>query len=99
MTSLDEQRAGESRTTVQVKNWVAEVTTQHQIGLQRLIVRFLLCAYSFLLVTTVVILLLQGFRAWGFQLETAFLKWLGGATIGVVGGLLTLTFGAVFRRF
>jgi len=58
----------------------------------------LLCAYGFLLVGTMVIFYLQGLKAWGFNLEGALLKWLGGATIGAIAGLLTLTFGAVFKK-
>lgn len=44
------------------------------------------------------IFVLQGFQLGGFHLDPALLKWLGGATIGAVAGLLTLTFGAVFQR-
>jgi hypothetical protein len=45
-----------------------------------------------------VIFYLQGFKAWGFNLDASLLKWLGGATIGEIAGLLTLTFGAVFKK-
>jgi len=41
---------------------------------------------------------LQGFRLWGFQLDSALIQWLGAATIGEVGGLLTLTFAAIFKK-
>ena len=99
MASPDEQRTSQSRTTVQVKNWVTEVTTRHQIELQKLIVIFLLWAYGLLLVVTVGVIFLQGFKVRGFQLDSGFLKWLGGATVGEVGGLLTLTFGAIFKKF
>jgi hypothetical protein len=99
MTTPDDQRASHSRTPVPIKNWVTKVTTQHQIELQKLIVRFLLWAYGFLLAATVGIFFLQGFKLWGFQLDSGLLKWLGGATVGDVSGLLTLTFGAVFKKF
>jgi hypothetical protein len=99
-----EEKLAPDSPTVQVnrrvpKGWVTKATLEHQIELEKLIVRFLLCAYIFLLVATVAIIFMQGFKAWGFQLDSGFLKWLGVATIGDVGGLLTLTFGAVFKRF
>jgi hypothetical protein len=98
MASPDEQRTSQSRTTVQVKTWVTKVITEHKIALQRLIIRFLLWAYGFLLVVTMGIFVLQGFKLWGFQLDSGLMKWLGGATLGEIGGLLTLTFGAVFKN-
>jgi hypothetical protein len=86
------------RTAAEVKNWVTEITTTHTISQQGKIINFLLCAYGGLLLATMVIFFLQGFKAFGFNLEGALLKWLGGATIGEIAGLLTLTFGAVFKK-
>ena len=85
------------RTATQVKNWIDEVTTQHRILLQQRIVGFLLPAYGCLLGATMLMFFLQGFKVRGFQLDCGLLKWLGGATIGAIAGLLTLTFGAVFK--
>jgi hypothetical protein len=62
------------------------------------VVDFLLIAYGFLLLTTIIIIFFQGFHCLGFQLPNEFLNWLGGATIGEIGGLLTLTISAVFRK-
>lgn len=84
--------------TVEVKNWVTRVTTEHQLDLQKQIIAFLLRAYGGVLSATMAIFVLQGFQLGGFHLDPALLKWLGGATIGAVAGLLTLTFGAVFQR-
>jgi hypothetical protein len=50
-----------------------------------------------LLAGAVLIYLLQGFALWGFKLSETDLKFVGGATIGCIGGLLTLTFRTVFR--
>ena len=86
MQSLREERP--------VKDWVTEVT----LGQQNRIINFLLGAYGFLLVATIAIFILQGFRLWGFSLELSLLKWLGGATIGEIAGLLTLTLNAVFGQ-
>jgi hypothetical protein len=76
------------------KEWITAV----HLGFQQQIVTFLLWAYGFLLVATTTILFFQGFRLRGFALDPALLKWLGGATIGEIGGLLVLTFRASFKR-
>ena len=76
------------------KEWVSVV----RVGFQQQIVTFLLWAYGGLLVATVSLIYLQGFHVHGFTLESRFLNWLGGATIGEIGGLLTLTFRAVFKN-
>jgi hypothetical protein len=51
----------------------------------------------FLLVATTIMFFLQGFHVAGFNLDAALLKWLGGATIGEISGLLVLTIRASFR--
>jgi hypothetical protein len=77
-----------------VKDWVTEVT----LAQQNKIINFLLVAYGVLLCATMAIFFLQGFHAGGFSLDTSLLKWLGGATIGEIAGLLTITFNAVFGQ-
>jgi hypothetical protein len=61
------------------------------------VLTFLLWSYVALLAATVLILLLQGFKLWGFSLESSLLYWLGGATIGQGGGLLTIAITATFK--
>jgi hypothetical protein len=80
-----------------VKNWVEEITTANRISHQQKVIDFLLKAYAGLLIATMAIFFLQGFKLWSFNLESGLLKWLGGATIGEIAGLLTLTFGAIFE--
>ena len=89
------RRAG---STTAVKDWVEQITTANSVNLQQRMVSFLLRAYGASLAATLAIFLLQGWHLWGFNLDAALLKWLGGATIGEIAGLLTLTFGAVFKR-
>ena len=84
--------------TVEVKHWVTRVTTAHQLDLQQQIIAFLLKAYGGVLSATLAIFLLQGFQLGGFHLDPGLLSWLGGATVGAVAGLLTLTFRAVLQR-
>ncbi len=78
--------------------WVTEITTTHVVNQQNKIINFLLAAFGGLLLATMAIFYLQGFKSWGFSLDGALLKWLGGATIGEIAGLLTLTMGAVFKK-
>jgi hypothetical protein len=85
-------------TTTTAKEWVEQITTVNQINLQQKIIGFLLKAYGGLLAATMLIFFLQGFKVAGFTLDAALLKWLGGATIGEIAGLLTLTFSAVFKQ-
>ena len=79
--------------TLSVKNWVTTVTTEQQVK----VINFLLWAYGGLLTATMLIFFFQGFRLWGFSLDVVLLRWLGGATVGEIAGLLTLTFRAIFR--
>ena len=79
--------------TVKVKNWVTAVTTQQQVK----VINFLLWAYGGLLTATMLVFFLQGFRLWGFSLDVGLLRWLGGATVGEIAGLLALTLRAIFR--
>jgi len=81
-----------------VKDWVTKATANHTIHLQRQIVRFLLRAYGGLLGASVLIFLLQGFSILGFKLSDTVLKFIGAGTIGEIGGLLALTFRAVFLK-
>jgi hypothetical protein len=94
VTKLEGIQVKKSQEEVPVKDWVTEAN----LGQQDRIISFLLGAYGFLLVTTVVIIFFQGFKAWGFVLDHSLLMWLGGATIGEIGGLLVLTFKAVFQQ-
>lgn len=67
------------------------------LGMQERAVMFLFISYGGLLLATVVIIFLQGFKVYGFQLETSLLRWLGGATVGEVAGLALLVYKALFK--
>jgi hypothetical protein len=83
---------------VSVREWVTKATADHTFHLQKRIVGFLLRAYGGLLAASVIIFLLQGFGTWGFKLSETVLKFIGAGTIGEIGGLLALTFRAVFVK-
>jgi len=87
-----------AQTTLKTKDWIAAVTAERSLTLQERVVTFLLYAYGFLLAATMTIVFLQGFHVWGFVLDQKVLLWLGGATVGEIGGLLLLTLKAVFRK-
>jgi hypothetical protein len=80
------------------KQYIDRVTTLHRMEMQRGALRFLYRAYGFLLAATITIIILQGFRVGGFNLDATFLKWLGAVTLGEVGGVAATVYGALFRR-
>jgi hypothetical protein len=45
--------------------WVEEITTAHVVNQHNKIINFLLAAFGGLILATVTIILLQGFKAWG----------------------------------
>jgi hypothetical protein len=57
---------------------------------------FILINYTLLLASTVVIIFFQGFNYRGFKLDTAFLNWLGGATIAEVAVIAGVVFRSLF---
>ncbi|MFZ5453218.1 MAG: hypothetical protein ACOZF2_15270 [Thermodesulfobacteriota bacterium] len=59
---------------------------------------FTLRIYGFLVFSTVIIILLQGFKFGGFSLESSFLHWLGGAIIGEIGILAGLVYSFFFKK-
>lgn len=86
------------RTQIDIRNWSTEATLRHTLAQREKIIHFLLWSYGASLSAIVLIFCLQGFKTWGFNLDGALLKWLGGATIGELAGLLTLAVGAVFKH-
>jgi len=86
------------RTQLETRNWVIESTLRHTLAQREKIIHFLLWSYGASLSAIVLIFYLQGFKTWGFNLDGTLLRWLGGATIGELAGLLTLAVGAVFKH-
>jgi hypothetical protein len=86
------------RHQIEIRNWAAEATLRQTLAQREKIIHFLLWSYGASLSAIVLIFYLQGFKTWGFNLDGTLLKWLGGATIGELAGLLTLAVGAVFKH-
>lgn len=40
---------------------------------------------------------LEGFHLYGFDVPDDFLRWIGGATVGEIGGLLYIAYRYLFR--
>jgi hypothetical protein len=64
-----------------VKDWVQKVTVASDITLRSRLVTFLLSAYGGLLVGTMALFFLRGFRMAGFHFEEATMHWLRGPVI------------------
>ncbi len=69
--------------TKTLKRNVKEEERRMILFLQKLALVIFLCAYALLLLpTTVLVILLQGFHAGGFDLPLEVIYWLGGLTVG-----------------
>jgi hypothetical protein len=67
---------------------IVETSSRVRVRLDSAI--FLRKAFGFSLFMTFGAIFCQGFHLWGFQLSDQFLNWLGGATVGQVGGLFAM---------
>ena len=76
-----------------VDDWSAAVHEESK----RQVITYLHWIYGFLIVVTVIVIFLEGFHFRGFALPAAYFSWLGGATIGAVGGLLMLSYRSLFK--
>jgi hypothetical protein len=79
------------------EEYFKRVKTYSEISLRELIVKVLLTTFCVVVFSTVIIIFLQGFRFSEFNLPIEFLKWLGGATLGEVVGLVALICHQLFK--
>jgi len=91
MADLQLKTSGASQDSPSLLQTRAEIRIRSQAS------RFLAKALGCSLTATFGIIVLQGFHLWGFSLPEPFLNWLGGATIGQVGGCC-LWFGVKSER-
>lgn len=59
---------------------------------------FTLRIYGLLVISTIIIILLQGFKVRGFNLESNFLDWLGRTIIGEIVILAGLVYNFFFKK-
>jgi len=81
----------EGRSELTPKEFLERETTLRTLRMREKLLTALLYLYSFLVIATTAIFFLQGFHFRGFDLDSSLLMWLGGATVGEVAGLITLT--------
>jgi hypothetical protein len=96
LTPAEPIKRGPDAIVIPPKEFLSE-TTRHKLKFQGRVFTFLFWMYGFVIVATVGIVFLEGFHYKDFRLPENFLMWLGAATLGEMGGLLTLTWGALFR--
>lgn len=65
---------------------------------RRYALRFLLWLFAASVGLTFIIVVLQGFEAWGFSLPDDFLRWLGGAVIAEVAAILGAVVTSLFKE-
>jgi hypothetical protein len=80
------------------REWMDLKKEQHHMDWQRKSATFLLWAYGTLLVFTIIIIFLVGWKVGGFELPQPLLTGIAGATIGEVGGLALLVYGFFFKK-
>jgi hypothetical protein len=80
-----------------VKEFLTKEKELSNISMREKAAIFFFTIYGLALVATLAVYFLQGFNAWGFNLQTELLKWLGGVTLGELGGLALLVYGFLFR--
>lgn len=85
-------------TTYSTKEYIEQTTALSNISMREKALTFLIYAYSFLLVSTMIIIFFQGFKLFGFNLDLDFLKWLGAVTVGEVTGMIIMIIGALFGK-
>jgi len=68
----------------------------HNMAMERGLAQYVCALLGVCLVATLTIFFLQGFHAWGFNLDTSLMHRIGWATICMVGTLATLVYKAFF---
>lgn len=70
----------------------------HDMELRESAMKWINPTFTGAVILTYVIIFLQGFGLWGFELEESFLNWLGVVTVGEIAGLVAIAFRYVFSR-
>lgn len=70
----------------------------HQLKLQRFLARFACICQGLTVFVALFLFCLQGFHAWGFNLEIHLMHWLGIATVGAVSGFASIVYKAAFKE-
>ena len=84
--------------SLNLKETISRYSEIQDIDLRRGAIIFLFWAYGLLLFLTMSIFFLQGFKVFGFNLSDTTLNWLGGATIGEIGGLAVMVYQSLLKK-
>ena len=89
------RRAGEHH--LQKKEWLSNYAERQRLKHRDRAVKWSLGTFTFLLISTLVLYLLQGFSPWGFKLPEPLLTSLGRATVCEAAGFTGLVFKFLFK--
>jgi len=98
MKNLPKGMTQEDSENLPTNEFVEKAKELSAIDERRKALTFLFFAYGMLLVATISIFFLQGFKFKGFNLDNSLIHWLGGATITEVAGLAALVYGSLFKK-
>ena len=82
---------------VPLDSYIRSVERIRDMAIKDKLVNFLLFSFGGAVIATFAIFFFHGFKLGGFILPESLLRWLGVATIGEIGGLASLVYGAFFR--
>jgi hypothetical protein len=77
--------------------YIRSIERIRDMAIKGKLVNFLLFSFGGVVIATFTIFFFHGFKLGGFILPESLLRWLGVATIGEIGGLASLVYGAFFR--
>ena len=68
------------------------------LAIQKFLVYFACLTLGACCLTTLAMFVFQGFHTAGFNLDKSLMHWMGGATIGSIGGLATIVYQRLIRH-
>ena len=80
------------------KQFIDRARAEHEMNMQKFLALFSSCALSGTTAVALGLFFLQGFHAWGFQLDNSLMHWIGAATIGSIASLAATVYGAFFKK-
>lgn len=82
---------------VPLDRYIRSIERMRDMEIKGKLVNFLLFSFGGAVIATFTIFFFHGFKLGGFILPESLLHWLGVATIGEIGGLVFLVYGAFFK--
>lgn len=101
-TKTPPPKISKEKKSIQLKDWVQEVTDREQDNihvLRNVITCVLLATYVGLTAFICCVIMLQGFKPFGFALDSTSIKWLGTTVAAQLVSLLMVMVRELFKRF